>query len=332
MDYKSLYQNLFGRQNDRPTTDFEIICYLKSKAEQHKQICILYEKEIERQLQTGSFNYYVNTDINLPNVTFTSCNDHIYVKDKVLYKCINCAKEKILDQCNIQLPTEILVNIFRSDKLLFHLSRTVSKSIRNASLSDILQNEMLYPLTNSELDNLCDLNRYTRIEKHIESDAHQGGYDEYMIMFATPCGNVNNNKILYYKGIIHQDYDGAVTTSQTAFSEITEINYRIIKSISECQSHTYDVDFISFYHLMFNRLAHFTCDVKTIALSLTLKKFDKLKASIYNKPYFLLHLYATAAVLSIEMSIKTKTIEELIDIYEPQIREKLQIIEMETGK
>src|SRR6266481_2689090 len=51
-------------------------------------------------------------------------------------------------------PTEIIVKILRFDKSLYHLSRTVSKDIRNVSLIDILQHEILQPITSNEISTL----------------------------------------------------------------------------------------------------------------------------------------------------------------------------------
>ena len=79
---------------------------------------------------------------NIPKIMFRDCinEKHVFVRDILLYKCVNCGKENSLDKCDISLPLDILVKIFRTDKSLYYLSRMVSKEIRNGSLSYILQN------------------------------------------------------------------------------------------------------------------------------------------------------------------------------------------------
>jgi hypothetical protein len=60
------------------------------------------------------------------------------------------------------LPVDVIAKILRIDKSLYHLSRIVSKNIRNAALHDILQHEMLEPIHAIEIKNLEE--PYTIIE------------------------------------------------------------------------------------------------------------------------------------------------------------------------
>lgn len=52
----------------------------------------------------------------------------------------------------VVLPDEIIMLIFRSNKEIYSLSRTVSKIIRNLSLPSILRYEILLPINKEEVN------------------------------------------------------------------------------------------------------------------------------------------------------------------------------------
>ena len=222
------------------------------------------------------------------------------------------------------LPFEILSKILRLDKKLFSLSRTVCKSIRNLSLYDILQHEMLYPLIEQETWEIGDLDNSTLIENHIFEDIDDYGRSLNCMRYVIPFYDgspTNTDNCLSYVSTLRDNnlYDRTITTSHSNFTTITYLE-KINKEISDYDEHTYDVDFLSYHYLMINRLSLYNCDKNKLAFSLMMNRFNEMSKSD-DKDYFLLLLYGTAIVgnIPIETPINIQTLNELT----PKIKEIL---------
>ena len=284
--YYTAPENLFPT----PRTEFEMIRDLKLKVLYYKQLSLKYEEECDKQLSTRKINSWYNVTQEKLELPFVKCVDvkHIYVKDKILYRCVNCGEENKLESCNILLPTDIIVSILRMDKSLFHLSRTVSKTIRNASLNDILQHEILLPIIKDELSILIE--PFAIIENESFNDVDNGGYYGNTDIFVISFNKNKSYPVYYYKGSYLHPHDGGEKTCSSEFGEITMQDR--MKSTGKSKQ---DADFVSFYKIMVQRLNHYECNKQSIALSLTLDKFNKMSINKFRME-FMLFLVGTATV------------------------------------
>jgi len=308
----------------RQRTNFEIIRDLKLKAEYYRYLSIKYDEEYNRQISTGDIrdiHKLHDVDKEKIELPFVKCEDqkHQYVKDKILYRCVNCGQENTLEQCNISLPIDIIVKILRSDKSLFHLSRTTSKTIRNKSLTDILQYEMLKPIINNEYGFLREPTVFIQDESFYDCDqgGHYGKSNTYLILETyDKFGEFRTYPKYYYKSEWSRGHDEKNSTSTSDFGELD--NHNLITGTQGYDQITY-VDFISYYNVIVERLKYYECDKQTLALKLTLNKFDSYKDS---STIFMFMLIGTSIILGINIpspinQFKTK---ELINLFKIPVR------------
>src|SRR5438477_9538333 len=92
-----------------PQSQFEVIQYLKAKSIFFKQLSTKYDEHIQKILKDGCYpsgygsmyggniDFFVR-DLGPPDITFVDCHEskHVWMKDIVLYRCINCGIERVL--------------------------------------------------------------------------------------------------------------------------------------------------------------------------------------------------------------------------------------------
>ncbi len=246
-----------------------------------------------------------------------------------------------------RFPNEIIVKILRSNKQLHESSRILSKDIRNGSLNDILQYELLKPIIEQEKIPLYRENvnwsPFSIIETSSFCFFDDEGYSFNLTGYVEP--KVENTKVEMYYGRSKNRYDHydckekylpeyqnfhPVSWDYRGTAEMEEydsvVYYQSCEDEGDKVSHEYiyDVDFVSFYKLMLERLFCYDCDKRKIALSLTLSKFDKM-VSDKCCVRVALYLYGTAIAASLDMSWKTTdwTYQEVIDILQEPVRDYL---------
>src|SRR5437868_3099071 len=289
-----------------PQSQFEVVQYLRSKSIYYKQLSLKYEEHIQKVLKNGcysagygspyngSVDFFVS-NIDIPDITFVNCHDanHVWMKDLVLYRCINCGIERVLTEC-MPLPTDIVIKIFRMDASLFHLSRTTSKAIRNGSLYDIMQYELTYHISQSEI--LILNNPYCIIEKQIYENENYLERIYEVLLSVIPY--INDIHLIYYcKYQCYDPCDGRDKAFKYKFGCRSKHNKKELKAGN--YDVVLDVDFISYYKIILQRLQYYDCDRKNLAKLLTLKKFDDIS---HQREFFALFLYGIAMMLNIHTS------------------------------
>ena len=213
------------------------------------------------------------------------------------------------------LPDELIVIILRSDKCLFHASRIVSKSIRNGSLSDILQHEIHYPLISNEIATLSQPFCFVEEYGSIDNDDCQMT-DIYIIPRTLLLDKIQ--AIFYYKLWSYSDsymdyYDNEVP-NLFQFSIISNETWMLLRLNTKPKL---DIDFINYYYIILQRLQYYDCNRKSLARSLVLKKFDGL---CENRDYFSLLLLSTMIILGITV---TNDLGQVITLSKDVIRNKI---------
>lgn len=303
---------------ENPTNPFDVIQYLRSKNIYHQQLSKKYEEREQSILKDKkyflSFCYHdrLPFETQLPVITFKPCHniEHIWMKHIITYRCINCGIERIITG-SVYLPLDILTKILRMSGDLFNISRTICKTIRNASLSDILQHEMTYPLKQKEISILsipyCIIETIsyeysgsmeTCIENHYYVRPHINGY----------------HKGYYYKYQLHKENVYAVESIKSKFGHGT----KAIHKFNGCDIVLY-VDFINYHKIILQRLSLYDCDRYFIAKSLLIKFFHEISN---NLELFALFLCATACTLDIKIDDHVIGLN-IIPILSPMILDKI---------
>lgn len=227
-----------------------------------------------------------------------------------------------VNSCDTILPIDIIVYILRRRKSLFHLSRTVSKTIRNKSLNDIFQHELRNPISNTEISLLNE--PYSILEDK-----------KWFVPDQMGCYNRNEKCIITFADdtchpiYFHRcDADDALCLGW-GFGGIRlkELSYDQISSLDKLHKPKLDIDFVSYYKIILQRLQYYDCDKQKYALAMTLDKFDKMSNSEYGsyRVNFLLILCGTANILGVTIPspINQFDVSELITLLEQPVRTEI---------
>lgn len=299
------------------SSSFDTYNNLKQQLLYHQYLSKVYQEQMDKFLLAEEYDNQIV--INCPVVSFGECTEHCYLKHQHLYKCINCGQNKELKQIDIQLPDEILTKIFRSDPDLYHLSRIVSKNIRNLAFNDILQHEIIKPF--DDLSCLCECgSSYSLVVKYFIFDPTLGEIDYYSHMYVCPYGEIvtGNDMVLHWAEYSSQNRKTKETYIHTChFEKVPRIltNHKGFEEI-------YDVDYLFYYRMVFDRLSLYQCDQKTLAKQLTMNKINKSKSE---RKSYMMHLCATAYVLNMTIPSFNNNLdyEELITKLEPIVEDAI---------
>ena len=181
------------------------------------------------------------------------------------------------------LYNELLLKIFRSDDVLFAKSKLLATKI--LADQELLQTNILKSLTNTEFKQICLYDNYA-ITKFYDCDENR------IVKVEISNSDLNKMELI------------CMTNSQYEYTYallarfLSPADYmKILDKIKQCETQ-YDVDLLSFYKIIVNRLQIY--ELEHLSLYFIMKKLHQYKDIDLNG-----YLWSTAAILKIPLVIST---------------------------
>jgi len=134
-------------------TPFENECYRLQLIQYHSRLLEFQHYSSKREFYRHSLEGIYSQQLMEPH-EFTEHDEECeYFIDNNDYRCPKCGKKKEITECQVELPHEILKQIFS-----LRILRSVNRELRLQTQNDIYNSDLLSPIRNTDLlDDTCTL-------------------------------------------------------------------------------------------------------------------------------------------------------------------------------